>query len=340
MEGRKRRNTGRATLADVAKLANVGTMTVSRALRHPDMVSDKLREKIEAAVVELGYIPNYSASALASASSNVVAVVTSSPAEFGHAEMIAGLQEVLIPAGYQLMLAESQNQDLREQKLLETFLSYNLAAVILFDARHTPATYELLSNAQLPIAELGSIVEKPLDINIGIDNAAATFQLTEHLISQGYSRIGLMSAAQKKWVSQQRLRGWNRALLKHNLSTTRVISTYEAASFSVGANLLPDLLLNWPDMDALICSSDELACGAIFECQRRKIRVPKDLAIVGFGNADVSKVCQPPLTTMAVPHREIGIEAGKALLAKMLDELWDEQRVFASTLCIRESCRR
>lgn len=340
MEGRKRRNTGRATLADVAKLAHVGTMTVSRALRHPDMVSDKLREKIDAAVAELGYIPNYSASALASASSSVVAVITSSLAEFGHADMIAGVQEILIPAGYQLMLAESQNQELREQKLLETFLSYNLAAVILFDARHTPTTYDLLSHAQLPIAELGSMVEKPLDINIGIDNAAATFQLTEYLISLGYSRIGLMSAAQKQWVSQQRLRGWNRALLKHNLSTTRVISTFEAASFSVGASLLPDLLVNWPDMDALICSSDELACGAIFECQRRKIRVPKDLAIVGFGNSDVSKVCQPPLTTMAVPHREIGVAAGKALLAKMLDEASDEQKILASTLCIRESCRR
>lgn len=338
MEGRKRRGTGRATLADVAKLANVGTMTVSRALRQPDRVSDKLRVKIESAVAELGYIPNSSASALASASSNVVAVVTSSLAEFGHAEMMAGVQEILIPAGYQLMLAESQNQEAREQKLLETFLSYNLAAVILFDARHTTATYELLSQAQLPIAELGAALEKPLDINIGIDNAAATYQLAEHLISLGYSRIGLMSAAQKPWVSQQRLRGWNRALLTHNLSTTRVISTYEPSSFSVGASLLPELLLNWPDMDALICSSDELACGALFECQRRKIQVPRDLAIVGFGNSDVSKVCLPPLTTMAVPHREIGIQAGKALLAKMQDEAWVSQRILPSTLCKRESC--
>jgi DNA-binding LacI/PurR family transcriptional regulator len=338
MEPRKRRSTGRATLADVAKRASVGTMTVSRALRQPDRVSDKLREKIFSAVAELGYIPNYSASALASASSNVVAVVTSSLTEYGHAEMIAGVQEVLIPAGYQLMLAESQNQEEREQKLLETFMSYNLAAVILFDARHTDSTYELLSHAQLPVAELGATVDNPLDINIGIDNASVVYRLTEHLISLGYSKIGLMCAAQKQWVSQQRLRGWHRAMLDNNLSTTRVISTHAPSNFSTGANLLPELVLNWPDMDALICSSDELACGAIFECQRRKIRVPKDLAIVGFGDSDVGKVCQPPLTTVAVPHREIGVQAGIALLERLQGEEASAQKPIVSALCKRESC--
>ncbi|EIC84912.1 LacI family DNA-binding transcriptional regulator [Serratia sp. M24T3] len=338
MEGRRRRGTGRITLADVAKLAGVGTMTVSRALRQPEMVSDKLREKIESAVSELGYIPNYSASALASSTSNVVAVICSSLAEFGHAEMIAGLQEVLIPAGFQLMLAESQNQEDREQKLLETFLSYNLAAVVLFDARHTAATYDMLENAQLPTAELGARVENPLDINIGIDNASAVYKLTEYLISLGYSKIGLMCAAQKQWVSQQRLRGWHRALLDNNLSPTRMLSTHAASSFSTGAALLPELVLNWPDMDALICSSDALACGAMFECQRRKIRVPKDLAIAGFGNSDISKVCQPPLTTVAVPHREIGTQAGMALLARIQENEWDEQKAVISALCKRESC--
>ncbi|NMP29921.1 LacI family DNA-binding transcriptional regulator [Rahnella sp. SAP-1] len=338
MEGKKRRGTGRVTLADVAKLAGVGAMTVSRALRRPDMVSEKLKDKIDSAVAELGYVPNSSASALASASSNVVAVVTSSLADYGNAETIAGLQEVLIPAGYQLMLAESQNQEEREQQLLETFMSYNLAAVILFDARHSAATYELLANAHLPIAELGAAVEHPLDINIGIDNAAAVYALTEHLISLGYSKIGLMCAAQRQWVSQQRLRGWHRALLDNNMSTTRVLGSYAAANFSTGAELLPELVLNWPDMDALICSSDELACGALFECQRRKIRVPKELAIVGFGNSDVSKVCFPPLTTVAVPHREIGVQAGKALLARLQDEAWQPQKPITSILCKRESC--
>lgn len=77
------------------------------------------------------------------------------------------------------------------------------------------------------------------------------------------------------------------------------------------------VLLAWPELDALVCVSDELACGAFMQCQRRRIKVPDDLAVVGFGDSDVSRVCQPPLTTMAVPHRKIGSEAGRALLERL-----------------------
>lgn len=107
---RKRRSTGKVTIADVAQLAGVGTMTVSRALRTPEQVSDKLREKIEAAVHELGYMPNLAASALASASSHTIAMVVPNLAEAGCSEMFAGLQQILQPAGYQIMLAESQHR--------------------------------------------------------------------------------------------------------------------------------------------------------------------------------------------------------------------------------------
>ena len=96
--------------------------------------------------------------------------------------------------------------------------------------------------------------------------------------------------------------------------------------------------LAWPELDALVCVSDELACGALYECQRRRIKVPDDLAVVGFGDSDVSRVCQPPLTTMAVPHRKIGIEAGKALLERLNDGDWRDHKPIASSLCLRESC--
>ena len=128
---RKRRSTGKVTIADVAQLAGVGTMTVSRALRTPEQVSDKLREKIEAAVHELGYMPNLTASALASASSHTIAMVVPNLAEAGCSEMFAGLQQALQPAGYQIMLAESRHRLDQEEKLLETLLASNIAAAIL-----------------------------------------------------------------------------------------------------------------------------------------------------------------------------------------------------------------
>ncbi|WP_208950894.1 LacI family DNA-binding transcriptional regulator [Rahnella sp. ChDrAdgB13] len=334
---KKRRSTGRVTLADVAQLAGVGSMTVSRALRTPEQVSDKLREKIEEAVSQLGYLPNQAASSLASASSNTIAMIVPSLSESGCAEMFAGLQKVLQPAGYQIMLAESQHRIEREEKLLETLLSYNLAAAILLSVEHSASVRQWLDNLTIPVLEIGALTDSPIDMNIGIDYVEAMFQLTQTVVAKGYQNIGMLCANQEQWIFQQHLQGWRKAMLKAHMSPHRVINAAEPACFSTGAQQLPEFLLAWPEIDALVCVSDDLACGALYECQRRRIKVPDDLAVVGFGNADVSKVCQPPLTTIAIPHKEIGIRAAQALLARINDEEWEEVTI-ASSLCKRDSC--
>lgn len=335
---RKRRSTGKVTIADVAQLAGVGTMTVSRALRTPEQVSDKLREKIEAAVEALGYMPNLAASALASGSSHTIAMVVPSLTESGCSEMFAGLQQVLQPAGYQIMLAESQHRLEQEEKLLETLLASNLAAAILLSVEHSDTVRSWLKQASIPVLEIGATQAEPLDMNIGIDNAVAMFELTEMLIKRGYQNIGLLCARQEQWIFQQHLQGWYKAMLRHHMSPNRVINAAAPPTFSTGAAQLPEFLLAWPELDALVCVSDELACGVLYECQRRRIKVPDDLAVVGFGDSDVSRVCQPPLTTMAVPHRKIGIEAGRALLARLNEGVWNEKAPIISTLCLRDSC--
>lgn len=334
---KKRRSTGRVTLADVAQLAGVGSMTVSRALRTPEQVSDKLREKIEEAVSQLGYLPNQAASSLASASSNTIAMIVPSLSESGCAEMFAGLQKVLQPAGYQIMLAESQHRMEREEKLLETLLSYNLAAAILLSVEHSANVRQWLDNLNIPVLEIGALTDSPIDMNIGIDYVEAMFQLTQTVVAKGYQNIGMLCANQEQWIFQQHLQGWRKAMLKAHMSPHRVINAAEPACFSTGAQQLPEFLLAWPELDALVCVSDDLACGALYECQRRRIKVPDDLAVVGFGNSDVSKVCQPPLTTIAIPHKEIGVRAAQALLARINDEEWEEVTI-ASSLCKRDSC--
>lgn len=313
-------------------------MTVSRALRTPEQVSDKLREKIEAAVNELGYMPNLTASALASASSHTIAMVVPNLAEAGCTEMFAGLQHVLQPAGYQIILAESRHRLEQEEKLLETLLASNIAAAILLSVEHNSTVRHLLKNASIPVIEIGAIRTDPIDINIGIDNVAAMFELTDMLVQRGYQNIGLLCANQEQWIFQQHLQGWYKAMLRHHMSPNRVINAALPPVFSTGASQLPEFLLAWPELDALVCVSDELACGVLYECQRRRIKVPDELAVVGFGDSDVSKVCQLSLTTMAVPHRKIGLEAGNVLLERIKEGNWSNQIFIEPCLCLRESC--
>lgn len=252
--------------------------------------------------------------------------------------MFAGLQQVLQPAGYQIMLAESQHRLEQEEKLLETLLASNIAAAILLSVEHSDTVRHWLKNASIPVMEMGAMRADPIDMNIGIDNVAAMYELTEMVIQRGYQNIGLLCANQEQWIFQQHLQGWYKAMLRHHMSPNRVINAAMPPNFSTGAAQLPEFLLAWPELDALVCVSDELACGALYECQRRRIKVPDDLAVVGFGDSDVSRVCQPPLTTMAVPHRKIGIEAGKALLERLNDGGWRDHKPIASSLCLRESC--
>ena len=311
-------------------------MTVSRALRTPEQVSDKLREKIEAAVSELGYLPNLAASSLASAPS-YNRHGGASLSESGCAEMFAGLQKVLQPAGYHIMLAESQHHLEREEKLLETLLSYNLAAAVLLSVEHSQNARNALIAANIPVVEIGAVRADPIDMSIGIDYVAAVSadangdrqRLPEHRAAVRQSGTVDLPAAPA---------GWHKALLRNHMSPHRVINAAQPASFSTGAQQLPEFLLAWPELDALVCASDELAGGALYECQRRRIKVPDNLAVVGFGNSEFSRVCQPPLTTMTIPHRDIGIQAGQALLARLNEQPWLPAGSLPATLCRRDSC--
>jgi DNA-binding LacI/PurR family transcriptional regulator len=144
---RKRRSTGKVTLADVAQLAGVGTMTVSRALRTPEQVSDKLREKIEAAVQELGYMPNLAASALASASSWTIAMVVPNLSEAAARRCSPGYSRCCSLPDIRSCWQNPSIVLNRKRKLLETLLASNIAAAILLSVEHTDTVRHWLKNA-------------------------------------------------------------------------------------------------------------------------------------------------------------------------------------------------
>ncbi len=236
---RKRRSTGKVTIADVAQLAGVGTMTVSRALRTPEQVSDKLREKSKRQCMSWA-ICLISPPARWRLPPHTIAMVVPNLAEAGCSEMFAGLQQILQPAGYQIMLAESQHRVEQEEKLLETLLASNIAAAILLSVEHSTTVRQWLKNASIPVMEMGAIRSDPIDMNIGIDNVAAMYELTEMLIQRGYQNIGLLCANQEQWIFQQHLHGWYKAMLRHHMSPNRVINAALPPNFSTGASQLPE----------------------------------------------------------------------------------------------------
>ena len=119
---------------------------------------------------------------------------------------------------------------------------------------------------------------------------------------------------------QQRMQGWQKALLDNYLSPDAIINTSERPSFSTGTTMLGEFLLRWPELDALICVNDELAAGVLFECQRRHLNVPGKLAIAGFDDLDVARACYPTLTSVRIPYRKMGQEAAELILRQLAGE--------------------
>jgi LacI family gluconate utilization system Gnt-I transcriptional repressor len=169
---RKRRSTGNVTLADVAQKAGVGTMTVSRALRTPDLVSEHLREKIQQVVDELGYIPNKAAGTLASANSHAIALVIPSLFEKACAIFLPKFQHTLNKAGYQLLIGYSDYSITQEEKLVSTFLESRPAGVVLFAQEHTQRTHQLLKSTNTVVLEIAEQCSKANYLNMCLEGSS------------------------------------------------------------------------------------------------------------------------------------------------------------------------
>lgn len=184
----------RSKLSDVAERAGVSAVTVSRALRRPEMVSPQLRDRIDTAIRDLAYIPNRAASILASSRSSVIGVVVSSLTNGVFADYLRALHDMFQPAGFQVMVLNSRYSPLEEEKAIVTLLGQRPEALILTDVDQTPYARELLEHAGIPIIQTMGLTDTPIDINIGISQYEAGALATRHLIELGHRRIGILAA--------------------------------------------------------------------------------------------------------------------------------------------------
>lgn len=337
MKVKQRRNSGKSTLADVAKMTGVSTMTVSRVLREPEKVSPQVREKIEAAIAELGYVPNLAASNLASSSSRLVTLVVPSTSTPGCSPFSAALHQALKPKGYSIILAEDHFTAADESKLIEMMLSYNPAAMVMYQFDSSEESNNLLLKSTIPVVQVGGTIAAPLGISIGANYGLAIKQLINALALKGFHNIALLCAAHEHHVVQQILSGWHSAMLSLNQSPHRVVSSSLPPTVQTGQKLLPEILLNWPELDLLICTSDELASGAIAACHSKGISVPAQLAVAGLGDGDMAQVCSPALTTVAIPYAQMGTLAGRLILEALAGEEVEENTTLPSQLILRGS---
>lgn len=312
------RPSGRVRLKDVARLAEVAPITVSRALLSPAMVSAATRRRIEAAIATTGYIPDLVAQSLVSNRTGMVGVVIPTIVDSIYASTIAAMSEVLRANRIQLLLGDSGYSLEEEEAIAGAFLARRADALVLSTVAHTTKLRRLLSRAGVPVIETGNLTPEPIDMVVGFSNLRAAFDMTRYLALRGHRLIGFIGAeTQDNPQASDRQAGYRRALEESGLTLDERLVIEAPRAIEGGGAALRTLLARCPRLDAVFAAGEIWAVGALLECLRGGVAVPGRLALAGFNDEMIAGQLVPALTTVRIPRSEIGRRAAEMVVGRL-----------------------
>lgn len=305
------------TLTDVARMAGVSEITVSRVVRNKAMVARATRSRVLAAIEALGYVPNRAAGSLASSSAPLIGVLLPSLSNIVFPEVLRGIHAGLESTGYQPLIGVTDYNPLVEQHIVSSLLAWQPAALIMTGFDHTETTRKMIANHQVRVAELMDIDAEPIGIAVGLSHRNAGYDSGRHLIKRGYRRFGYVG---HDWNADRRARlrydGLCAALA--DAGTTLVVERRNPGPSSTlaGKETLKALLRDEPDLDIVVFSNDDMAIGGYFHCMAAGIALKDELGLFGFNGLSIGQDLPLPLSTVRSNRFLIGKTAVERLLDK------------------------
>ncbi|MEV1286399.1 LacI family DNA-binding transcriptional regulator [Micromonospora sp. NPDC049679] len=329
MTTQRTRSLGRPTLDAVAARAGVGRGTVSRVVNGSPQVSPEARAAVQAAIAELGYVPNRAARALVTQRTDSVALVVSESEErvFGEpffAGIVRGISSGLLDTPMQLWLAMAQSPAERE-RVEHHLTNQHVDGVLLLSLHDADPLPTLLEERGLPTV-LGGRPARMLEPGaqpayfVDVDNAGGAREAVEYLFARGRRRIATIAGPQDMGAGLARLTGYREALRQRGGVVSEELIAYGDFSEGSGAAGMRRLLEVCPELDAVFVASDLMACGALRALREAGRRVPEDVAVVGFEDAAIAKQADPPLTTVHQPVEEMGRQMARLLVSRIRRE--------------------
>ena len=313
-------------MKDVAKLSGVSQTTVSLIINKVPKakISEKTKQAVRKAIKQLGYRPNVIAQNLRTRQSHVIGLITDEISITPFAgKMIMGVLDALREEGKLLMMMNSGGEDELEMQQIEALLSRQIEGIIYATMRHkVTRAPELLQ--EIPCVLLNCRDAGKLYYSIIPDDFMGGFTATEELIKRGYSCIGMINTSEHVPATELREQGFRKALSDHGkrLEGDRIYYG-EDGNAKTGYDGAKQLLAIHPEIDALFCFNDRVAMGAYDAVRQLNRKIPQQLAIIGFDDFTViSESVHPPLTTMQLPHYEMGMKAGRQLVKMIRQPRW------------------
>ncbi|AKZ55880.1 HTH-type transcriptional regulator CelR [Streptomyces ambofaciens ATCC 23877] len=321
--GARGRSGGRPTLEEVAARAGVGRGTVSRVINGSPRVSDATRAAVEAAVAELGYVPNTAARALAANRTDAIALVVPEPetrffAEPYFSDMLKGVGSELSDTEMQLLLIFA-GSDRERQRLAQYLAAHRVDGVLLVSVHADDPLPDLLSQLEIPAVISGPRSAAESLASVDSDNYGGARSAVEHLLARGRHRIAHITGRLDVYGAQRRVDGYREALRDAGHEPDEGL--IEAGDFTEegGRRAMAELLRRRPDVDAVFAASDVTAAGAGQVLREAGRRIPDDVALVGYDDSAIARHMEPPLTSVRQPIEEMGRAMIDLLLAEIAD---------------------
>lgn len=327
------------TLADVASLAGVSTATVSRCLNSPEQVLKETRARVLRAVDELGYAPNAGARALASRRTDIVGAIVPTMENAIFARGLQAFQEELERKGFTLLVSSSSYRQDLEETQIRKLVSRGADGLLLIGHDRADSSVEFLARREVPHVIAWAVDDlTPGAGAVGFENAAAMRALAERALDLGHRRIGVISAPRAtNDRARHRVEGILAAVSSRGLPTDDVHVIEADYSFETGAEAFGALFApNWRPT-VVMCGNDVLAVGALERARAMGLRVPGDVSITGFDDIEIAAVTSPRLTTVHVPHREMGRRAAEMLVGLISGDRGGETVRLETQVVLRET---
>lgn len=330
----------KVTLKEVAEALGVSTMTVSRAMNNSDKISQKTKEVVRRKAKEMGYTPNQIAKSLISQKTNTIGVVIPEIHHMFFSQVVSGIESVMFENKYQLFLTNSSEQFSREKDAIEALQSRRVDGLLISCAEDSNDIhfYKSLVHSGTKVVFFDRCIENIGASCVSVKDRMGAQEATQHLIDQGYRRIAHLAGTSNQAISRERQLGYEDALLVNGLEAfmcVKVCGFAEQAGYQAMKELLEEDDL---PLDAVFTVNDPVAFGAIKAIREKGLRIPEDIALIGFSDDIRAELMPTPLSTVSQPAFQIGKRAAEKLIRAIEHSDEPVESIYMNTqLIIRES---
>ncbi|GAB3421037.1 LacI family DNA-binding transcriptional regulator [Niabella aquatica] len=332
------------TIYNIADRLGLSPATISRALKNDPRVKSKTIKKVLAAAHEMGYQRNPFAGSLRTKKTNIIGVIVPRLASSFMSSAISGIETITNKAGYNIIISESEELIAKEKANVQTMFNNRVDGLIVslsyttFDTEH----FKLFFNKKIPVVFFDRTPDETNSCTVIIDNYAASYAATKHLIEQGCRRIAHITASKEFSVYRDRYQGYRQALKDYAIEYNNDYLIFNNLSYDSGTEAAQKILAMSKLPDGVLAVNDYGAVGCMIALKKAGIRIPNDIAFVGFNNDPVCQIAEPNLTTLQYSGFDIGEVAAQSMLHQINGPLTQKEMkiILKSDLIVRASSDR